>query len=236
MVKFMELWSLKRKRYINALVVTKTVREVYVYCRKKCLPLEESLEHVILSTSKVDLSQGPALSHLITHIELRTCTWMDVFQEGQFSQLILPLAKCEEKNTCLISSRLIAPFLSVSIASNWSRRSANSPSSSMLANAYKAIFGPNSKLQWKLFFYKRTMIYQYWNITRRANCFKRLYFTNCRMFDRTEISKGISEASPPSLTHGCAGNDAKRQTSYKRKGNKEKTTHVCCYQTEYMLQ
>lgn len=62
MVEFMKLWSLERKSYINTLVET----EVDVYCRKKGLPPEESLEHVILSTSKEDLSQGPALSHLIT--------------------------------------------------------------------------------------------------------------------------------------------------------------------------
>ncbi len=40
--------------------------------------------------------------------------------------------------------------------------------------------------------------------TRRAICFRRLYFTNSRMFERTEISNGMSDASPPSLAHGCA--------------------------------
>ena len=43
-------------------------------------------------------------------------------------------------------------------------------------------------------------------LTLSANCFNRLYFTNCRMLLRTDISIGISNASPPSLTHGCARN------------------------------
>ena len=42
------------------------------------------------------------------------------------------------------------------------------------------------------------------SLTLSANCFIRLYFTNCRMLLRTDISIGISNASPPSLTHGCA--------------------------------
>jgi len=46
----------------------------------------------------------------------------------------------------------------------------------------------------------------YASFTLSANCFKRLYFTNWRMLDRTDISTGISDASPPSLTHGCAEN------------------------------
>lgn len=45
----------------------------------------------------------------------------------------------EMSNTCLISSRLMTPFLSTSIAENWSRRSASSSSSSVLANACKIV-------------------------------------------------------------------------------------------------
>lgn len=48
-------------------------------------------------------------------------------------------------------------------------------------------------------------------LTLSANCFKRLYFTNCRMLPRTDISIGISKASPPSLTHECAGNNTIHQ-------------------------
>lgn len=47
-------------------------------------------------------------------------------------------------------------------------------------------------------------VYLKYCVTLRANCFKRLYFTNCLMLFKTDISIGISDASPPSLTHGCA--------------------------------
>lgn len=42
------------------------------------------------------------------------------------------------------------------------------------------------------------------SLTLVVNCFNRLYFTNCCMLLRTNISIGISNVSPPSLTHGCS--------------------------------
>lgn len=64
-----------------------------------------------------------------------------------------------------------------------------------------------------MFNYRNNVFILYFNLQRegkkiltlRANCFKRLYLTNCLMLFKTDISIGMSDASPPSLTHGCAG-------------------------------
>jgi hypothetical protein len=48
--------------------------------------------------------------------------------------------------------------------------------------------------------------------TLNANCLNRLYLTNCRMFDNTEISKGMSDALPPSRTHVCAIETSKKHS------------------------
>ena len=77
------------------------------------------------------------------------------------------------KSSCLISSSVFIPFLSTSIILNWFRKEASSLVSSVLSKA------------------------------RSASCFRWLYFTNSHMFARTDISKGISKASPPSLAHRC---------------------------------
>lgn len=67
-----------------------------------------------------------------------------------------------------------------------------------------------AKLFWYLFAWKKLsefqnpkLIWQFSN-TLKASCLSREYFTNSRIFESTEMSKGISEASPPSLTQGCA--------------------------------